>query len=337
VTFTLQELASLSGGELTGDPSLQITGAASLVEAAPGEISFFANRKYVGLLRKTRASALFIPADFAEAITPAQIRVANPTKAFEQVVVKFAPKPITFAPGVHPTAIVDVSAQLGQRVSIQPHAVIEARARIGDDTVIGAGSYIGHETVIGRACLIYPRVTIRERSRIGARVIIHSGAVIGADGFGFEMVDGQHQKIQQLGIVQIDDDVEIGANTTVDRARFGRTWIQEGVKIDNLVQIAHNVVIGKNSVIVAQTGISGSTRVGERVTMAGQVGIAGHVEIGDGTIIAAQSGVSKSLPGGAWFGYPAVPFAQAKEQIAWIHRLGKLFARVKEIEKKLGL
>ena len=337
MTFTLQELASLSGGELTGDPSLQITGAASLVEAAPGEISFFANRKYVGLLRKTRASAVFIPADFAEAITPAQIRVANPTKAFEQIVVKFAPKPITFVPGVHPTAVVDASAQLGQRVSIQPHAVIEPGARIGDDTVIGAGSYIGHETVIGHACLIYPRVTIRERSRVGSRVIIHSGAVIGADGFGFEMVDGRQQKIQQLGIVQIDDDVEIGANTTVDRARFGRTWIQEGVKIDNLVQIAHNVVVGRNSVIVAQTGISGSTRVGERVMMGGQVGIAGHLEIAEGTMIAGQSGVSKSLPGGVWFGYPAVPFAQAKEQIAWIHRLGKLFARVKEIEKKLGL
>ncbi|HYY35363.1 MAG TPA: UDP-3-O-(3-hydroxymyristoyl)glucosamine N-acyltransferase, partial [Candidatus Binatia bacterium] len=208
---------------------------------------------------------------------------------------------------------------------------------IGDDTIIGAGSYIGHETTIGSACLIYPLVTIRERSRIGSRVIIHSGAVIGADGFGFEMVDGRQQKIQQLGIVQIDDDVEIGANTTVDRARFGRTWIQQGVKIDNLVQIAHNVIIGKNSVIVAQTGISGSTRVGERVTMAGQVGIVGHVEIADGTIIAAQSGVSKSLPGGVWFGYPAVPFAEAKQQFAWIHRLGKLFARVKEIEKKLGL
>jgi UDP-3-O-[3-hydroxymyristoyl] glucosamine N-acyltransferase len=168
-------------------------------------------------------------------------------------------------------------------------------------------------------------------------VIIHSGAVIGADGFGFEMVDGRQQKIQQLGIVQIDDDVEIGANTTVDRARFGRTWIQEGVKIDNLVQIAHNVVIGKNSVIVAQTGISGSTRVGERVMMGGQVGIAGHLEISEGTMIAAQSGVSKSLPGGVWFGYPAVPLPEAKQQIAWVHRLGKLLARVKEIEKKLGL
>jgi UDP-3-O-[3-hydroxymyristoyl] glucosamine N-acyltransferase len=232
---------------------------------------------------------------------------------------------------------VDPSAELGARVSIQPLAVIEPGARIGDDTIIGAGSYIGHESVIGSACHIYPNVTIRERSRIGSRVIIHSGVVIGADGFGFELVDGRQQKIPQLGIVQIDDDVEIGANTTVDRARYGRTWIQEGVKIDNLVQIAHNVVIGKNSVIVAQTGISGSTRVGERVTIAGQVGIAGHIEIADGTIIAAQSGIAKSLAGGVWFGSPAVPLAERKQQIAWIHRLGKLFARVKAIEKKLGL
>jgi UDP-3-O-[3-hydroxymyristoyl] glucosamine N-acyltransferase len=336
VTLTLEQLAKTSGGELLGDPSLQITGAASLGEATPGEISFFANRKYIALLRKTRASAVFVSPDFAEPITLAQIRVANPTKAFEQVVVKFAPKAITFSPGIHPSAVVDASAQLGQRVSIQSHAVIEAGVKIGDDTMIGAGSYIGHETVIGPACLIYPRVTIRERSRIGSRVIIHSGAVIGADGFGFEMVDGRQQKIQQLGIVQIDDDVEIGANTTVDRARFGRTWIREGVKIDNLVQIAHNVVIGKNSVIVAQTGISGSTRVGERVMMGGQVGIAGHLEIGDGTAIGAKSGVSKSTPGGIWFGYPAVPIAEAKLQIAWIHRLGRLLARVKEIEKKLG-
>jgi len=337
VTFTLKQLAATSGGELIGDPSLQIRGAASLAEATPGEISFFANRKYIGQLRKTRASAVFVPPDFAEPINAAQIRVSNPTKAFEQVVVKFAPKPVAFTPGVHPSAIVDPTARLGKRVSVQPHAVIEAGARIGDDTVIGAGSYIRHETVVGPACLIYPRVTIREMSRIGSRVIIHSGAVIGADGFGFEMVDGQQQKIQQLGIVQIDDDVEIGANTTIDRARFGRTWIQQGVKIDNLVQVAHNVVIGKNSVIVAQTGISGSTRVGERVTMAGQVGIVGHVEIADGSVIAAQSGVSKSVPGGVWFGYPAGPINEIKQQIAWIRSLGKLFARVKEIEKKLGL
>jgi UDP-3-O-[3-hydroxymyristoyl] glucosamine N-acyltransferase len=337
VTFTLEQLAKTSGGELLGDPSLRITGAASLAEATTGEVSFFANRKYIGLLRTTRASAVFIPADFAEPIPAAQIRVSNPTKAFEQVVLKFAPKPITFAPGIHPTAVIDPSAQLGQRVSIQPHAVIEARARIGDDTIIGAGGYIGHETTIGSACLIYPRVTIRERSRIGSRVIIHSGAVIGADGFGFEMVDGRQQKIQQFGLVQIDDDVEIGANTTIDRARFGRTWIQEGAKIDNLVQVAHNVVIGKNTVIAAQTGIAGSVQIGQRVLVGGQVGIIGHIEIGDNTAIGAQSGISKNINGGAWWASPAVPLAEAKQQIAWVRRLGKLFARVKEIEKKLGL
>jgi UDP-3-O-[3-hydroxymyristoyl] glucosamine N-acyltransferase len=336
VTFTLQELASMSGGELVGDPKLKITGAASLAEATSGEISFFSNRKYIGLLRKTRASAVFVPPDFGEPLAAAQVRVADPTKAFEQLVLEFAPKPITFAPGIHPSAIVGSSVRLGERVSIQPHAVIEDGSEIGDDTIIGTGSYIGHETTIGATCLIYPLVTIRERSRIGSRVIIHSGAVIGADGFGFEMVDDRQQKIQQLGIVQIDDDVEIGANTTVDRARFGRTWIQQGVKIDNLVQIAHNVIIGKNSVIVAQTGISGSTRVGESVLMGGQVGIVGHIEIADGTMIAAQSGITKSVPGGVWFGSPAVLFSEAKQQIAWIHRLGKLFARVKEIEKKLG-
>jgi UDP-3-O-[3-hydroxymyristoyl] glucosamine N-acyltransferase len=337
VTFTLQELAAMSGGKLVGDPALKITGAASLGEAVPGEITFYSDPRYGPLLRKTRASAVFVPPDFAGSIAPAQIRVCHPNKAFEQVVLRFAPKPVTFTPGIHATAVIDPTAKMGKRVSIQPYAVIEAGARIGDDTVIGAGSYIGHETVIGAACLIYPRVTIRERSRIGSRVIIHSGAVIGADGFGFEMVDGRQEKIQQLGIVQIDDDVEIGANTTVDRARFGRTWIQQGVKIDNLVQVAHNVVIGKHSVVAAQTGISGSTRVGEHVQMAGQVGIVGHVEIADGTRIAAQSGVSKSISGGTWFGYPAMPMPEARRQIAWVRRLGKLFARVKEIEKKLGL
>jgi UDP-3-O-[3-hydroxymyristoyl] glucosamine N-acyltransferase len=335
--LTLKELADQSGGELLGDPTLKITGAASLGDATSGEISFFTDRKYIGLLRKTRASALFVPPGFSEPVDAAQIRVSNPAKAFEQVLLKFVPERITFAPGIHPSAVVDPGAQLGERVSIQPLAVIESGAKVGDDTIIGAGSYVGHESVIGPECHIYPNVTIRERSRIGSRVIIHCGVVIGADGFGFEMVDGRNQKLQQIGIVQIDDDVEIGANTTVDRARFGRTWIQQGVKIDNLVQIAHNVVIGKNSVIVAQTGIAGSTRVGERVTIAGQVGIAGHLEIADGTIIAAQSGIGKNLAGGAWFGSPAVPFAERAQQIAWIHRLGKLFARVKEIEKKLGL
>jgi UDP-3-O-[3-hydroxymyristoyl] glucosamine N-acyltransferase len=338
VSFTLQELVDVSGGELLGgDPTAKITGAASLSEAVPGEVTFYAHPRYLERLRKTRATAIFVPTDFSGQTTAAQIRVANPSKAFEQIVLKLAPRPVEFAPGVHPTAVVDPTAKLGRGVSIQPHAVVEPNIIIGDKTVIGAGSYIGHESVIGSSCVIYPNVTIRDRTRIGKGVVIHSGAVIGADGFGFESVEGRYQKIPQIGIVQIDDDVEIGANTTIDRARFGRTWIQEGVKIDNLVQIAHNVIIGKNSIIAAQTGISGSTRVGENVKMAGQVGVIGHLTIDDNTIIAAQSGISKDLPGGAWFGSPAVPLAEAKRQIALIHRLDNLVGRIRAIEKKLGL
>ena len=339
MTFTLQELAARTGGELSGDPAQVITGAASLPEATAGEISFFANPKYMPLLRRTRASAVFVPSDFTEPIAPAQIRVASPGKAFEQVVLSLAPQPIRFAPGVHPSAVIAADAKLGDRVSIQPYAVIEAGAVIGDDTVVGANSYVGHETKIGRACLIYQQVTLRERVRVGDRVVIHSGAIIGADGFGFEVVEGRQQKIPQIGIVQIDDDVEIGANTTIDRARFGRTWIKEGAKIDNLVQIAHNVVVGRHSVVAAQTGIAGSSRVGDHVLIGGQVGITAHVEIGDRNMLAAHTGVSKDLPadGGAWWGPVAVPLREAKQQLAWIHRLGQLFARVKALEKKLGI
>jgi UDP-3-O-[3-hydroxymyristoyl] glucosamine N-acyltransferase len=335
--LTLQEIAKLCGGELDGDPARKIAGAASLDEAVEGEIAFYNNPKYMPRLRNTRASAVFVPIDFSEKINPAQIRVGDPSKAFEQVVLKLAPKPITFPAGIHSTAIVDPSAKIGARVSIRPYAVIEANVSVGDETVIGAGSYVGHGTKIGSGSLIYPNVTLRERTIVGSRVIIHSGAVVGADGFGFEFKDGRQRKIPQIGIVQIDDDVEIGANTTIDRARFGRTWIQEGVKIDNLVQIAHNVVVGKHTVIAAQAGISGSVRIGERVSMAGQVGIVGHATIGDGAMIVAQSGVSKNIPGGVWFGYPAVPIEEARKQFAWIHRLGKLFERVKALEKKLGL
>jgi len=324
-------------GKLLGDPAEQITGAASLVDATDGDVSFFNNPKYAAQLRKTRASAVFVPADFAEQISAAQIRVSNPAKAFEQVVLKLAPKPIEFAPGIHPSAIVDPSVKLGTRVSIQPHAVIENGATIGDFTVIGAGSYVGHAAIVGANCIIYPHVTIRERTRVGARVVIHSGAIIGADGFGFEPAERCYEKVPQVGIVQIDDDVEIGANTTIDRARFGRTWIQEGAKIDNLVQVAHNVVVGKHTVIAAQTGIAGSVRIGQRVLIGGQVGIIGHIEIGDNTAIGAQSGISKNISGGVWWASPAVPLAEAKQQMAWVRRLGKLFARVKEIEKSLRL
>ena len=335
-SFTLREIAAISGGELHGDATGKITGAASVTEAGPGEITFFSNRKYIAQLRNTRAAAALVPLDFAEPLPIAQIKVANPMKAFEQIVAKFAPPPITFVPGIHEKAAVDSRAKLGSRVSIQPYAVIEPGVKIGDDTIIGAGSYIGHDTVVGPNCLIYPGVIIRERAKIGARVILHCGVVIGADGFGFEPTETGYEKIPQLGIVQIDDDVEIGANSTIDRARFGRTWIQRGVKIDNLVHVAHNVTIGENTVIAAQVGIAGSTRIGKRVLMGGQVGIVGHVEVGDDTTLGAKTGVSKSIGGGSWWGVPAVPLLKKKEQIVLVRSLGKLFQRVKALEKKVG-
>jgi UDP-3-O-[3-hydroxymyristoyl] glucosamine N-acyltransferase len=322
-------------GEISGDPNLSIMGAASLAEATPGEITFYGNPRYLAAFRKTRASAAFVPEDFEEQIVGTQIRVANPSKAFEQVVLKFAPQPIVFPAGIHPSAVIGSGVSLGDNVAICAYVVVEPGAQIGDGTRLGAHSYIGHETTIGGGCLIYPNVTIRERIRIGERVIIHSGSVIGSDGFGFEMAAGGHKKVPQIGIVQIDDDVEIGANTTIDRARFGRTWIQEGVKIDNLVQIAHNVVIGKHSIIVAQVGIAGSVRIGSGVVIGGQAGIIGHIEIDDGTMIGAQSGVSKSLHGGTWWATPTVPLKEAKEQLAWVRRLGKLFERVRTLEEKL--
>ncbi len=335
VRLTLQELAEQCGGELRGDGSLTITGAASLAEAAPDEITFYGNPRYLPAFRRTRAGAAFVPADFEEQIVPAQIRVAQPAKAFEQVVIGFAPPPIVFAAEIHPSAVIAEGVSLGENVAIGPHAVLEPGVQLGDHVRIGANCYIGHETTIGADTVIYPGVIIRERCQIGQRVILHGGIVIGSDGFGFEAVAGIRKKIPQIGIVQIDDDVEIGANTTIDRARFGRTWIQEGVKIDNLVQIAHNVIVGKHSVICAQCGIAGSVRMGERVILGGQVGITGHIEIADDTMVGAQTGVSKSLHGGMWWSTPSVPLADAKRQTAWVRRLGKLFDRVKAIEKRL--
>jgi len=336
-SLTLQEIAKTTEGKLQGDANRKIVGAAPLSEATDSEISFFGNQRYLPQLRNTRASAVFVPMDFADSVTIDLVRVENPAKSFEQIVRHFAPAPITFTVGIHPTAVIDPSAKLGKGVSIQPYVVVEPGVEIADGTVIGAGTYIGHETVIGPNCMIYPHVTIRERTRIGARAIIHAGAVIGADGFGFEAERGRYEKVPQIGIVQIDDDVEIGANVTIDRARFGRTWIQNGVKLDNLIHIAHNVVIGENTMMAAQVGISGSTRIGKRVMIAGQVGSVGHIEIGDDTILGAKTGISKSISGGSYWGVPAVPLHEAKQHVVWVRTLGKWFERIRALEKKLAV
>ena len=335
--ITVDELAALVGGRVVGgDGQTGISGVASVQDATEGQITFLANPKYLPALKLSKASAVLVPADFSGETSALQIQVQNPMEALPKILEKFASPKVVFAPGVHSTAVIGSDVSLGKNVSIQPYAVIESGAKIGDDTVICAHAYIGHDVKIGVHCTIHPNVTIRENSLIGNRVMIHSGAVIGGDGFGYEFSGGKHVKIPQTGIVQIDDDVEIGSNTTIDRARFGRTWIQEGTKIDNLVQIAHNVVIGKHSVIVSQAGISGSTRLGQYVTLAGQVGLVGHLEIGDQVVVAAQSGVSKSIPAKEiWFGSPAGPIREEKEKIAYVGRLSKLYARVKQIEQIL--
>jgi UDP-3-O-[3-hydroxymyristoyl] glucosamine N-acyltransferase len=229
---------------------------------------------------------------------------------------------------------VDPEATLGKDVFIGAHAVIEPGAKVGSRSIISAHAYVGHGVQIGEDCRIYPHVTIRERCTLANRVILHPGVVIGSDGFGYEFRDGAHQKIPQTGIVQIEDDVEIGANSTVDRARFGRTWIRKGTKIDNLVQIAHNVTVGEHSILCAQVGISGSTRVGNFVTLAGKVGVNGHIEIGDGAIIGAMSGVPKSIkPGVIVIGAPARPIKDYKISLALLNKLAALFDRVKKLEE----
>ncbi len=334
--FTVYELAAHLGGQFASseDGLRAVTGVAAIAEAGEGDVTFFGNTKYLAGLKACRATAALVPLDFSEEISPIAIRVENPSLAFARLLEKFASPPVQFAPGVHPTAVVGIDVVLGEGVSIQPNAVVEEGAVIGAGSVIGAQSYVGHGARVGTDCHLAARVTVGARCVVGDRAILHSGVVIGSDGFGFEFSNGRHVKIPQTGIVQIDSDVEIGANTTIDRARFGRTWIGEGTKIDNLVQIAHNVVIGKHCVIVAQAAISGSTKLGNYVTMAGQTAAVGHIEIGDRVTIAARSGVSKNLgPGEVVWGSPAVPIRDAKEQHVCMRRLPKLFARVKRLEE----
>jgi len=332
--MTLREIAGRLNARLSPDNAdTEISGVASLADANPGDLSFFGNPKYLLALRKSRASAVLVPDSFSEEIGPVRLHVANPAEAFAQILPLFTPPPIVPKPGIHPTAVVSPDATVGADCSIGPFVVIESQARIGARSVIQANSFVGQESVLGEDCHLHPGVAVRERCRIGNRVILHCGVVVGADGFGYEFREGRQQKIPQTGTVQIDDDVEIGANSTIDRARFGRTWIQKGTKIDNLVQIGHNVTIGEHSVLCAQVGISGSTRIGSYVTLAGKVGLSGHIEIGDKVMIGAMSGLAKNVPPNTiMFGAPAQPIREYKENYALLRNIRKLYDRVKALE-----
>ncbi len=334
--MTLRELAGRINARFAPEAGdVEISNVASLADANPGDISFFGNPKYINALRKTRASAVLLPESFEEQIPAHGLFIADPAAAFAQILPLFTPQPIVREAGIHPTAVISPDAEIGEACSIGAHVVIEAGAKIGARCVIEAQCFIGQQTTLGENCHLHPQVTVRERCRIGNRVILHCGVMIGVDGFGYEFRDGKQQKIPQTGTVQIDDDVEIGANSAVDRARFGRTWIQRGTKIDNLVQIGHNVTIGEHCILCAQVGISGSTRIGNYVTLAGKVGLSGHIEIGDQVMIGAMSGLAKNVPPKTiMFGAPAQPIREYKENYALLKNIRKLYNRVKALEAK---
>lgn len=318
-------------GNETGVP---IGGVSAIAEAGPDHVTFLGNPKYTARLDACPALAALVPATYQGNFAGARIVVDDPSLSFVEVVKLFLPAPVRHVPGVHPAAVVAPDARIGEDVTIGPHVVVESGVTIGDRSVLVANVYLGHGVSVGADCHFYPNVTVREHCRLGDRVVVHSGVVIGSDGFGFALNDGRHQKIPQVGIVQIDNDVEIGANSTIDRARFGRTWIQEGTKIDNLVQIAHNVVVGKHCLLVAGVAIAGSTTLGNYVTLAGQVGVAGHLHLADRSIVGAQGGIGRDLEvGEVMWGSPALTMRKQKELVVHWKNLGHLYKRVKALEQ----
>ncbi len=334
--FRVSDVAGFLGGTVVGDPETLVSGIAGLTEAKAGDLSFLSNPKYVPHLATTLASAVLVAVAVPGA-RPAQIVVASPDFAFAKLVTAYGPKPLHPPVGIHPTAIIGERVVLGKEPRIGAYAVIGDQVVLGDHVVVYPHVVIGGEAVIGNDCVLYASTVVRERCRLGNRVILQPGAVIGSDGFGYALMDGKHQKIPQVGIVVVEDDVEIGANTTIDRARFGKTRIGAGTKIDNLVQIAHNVEIGNHCLLVAQVGIAGSTHLGHYVTLAGQVGIAGHLTLGDQTMVGGQSGVSKNLPAKSKVrGSPAQDFKQALGQEIAVRRLSSTPNLLKRLEERIA-
>lgn len=333
-SLPLSELAARIGAVLRG-PDSPVRGIAPLEEAGPGQVAFLSNPRYVRLARETKASALIVREPLAGAAC-AFLLSPNPYDSFARALEVFHP-PVRPAAGISPQACVDPGASIGKDVSIGPFAVVEKGAAVGDRTSLYAGVYVGTGAAVGDDCVLYPRVTLYEGVRVGNRAILHAGCVIGSDGFGFAPSSKGFRKIPQVGIVEVGDDVEIGANTTVDRAAMGVTRIGRGTKLDNLVQVGHNVAIGSDTVIAAQTGIAGSSRIGSRVMVGGQAGFAGHIEVGDGVMVGAQSGIAGSVDASetpAWSGTPAMPHRTWLRMSALLPKLPELFRRVRKLEER---
>ncbi len=331
---TLSKLARIAGGEVVGDPDLCIDGIASLEEAGPSHIAFLANPRYAPFVKSSKAGAIIVSPEWKD-LDKNLLVCKDPYLAFAKISAYFSQRekpPL----GVSHEAVLEPDVTVGQDVSVYPLAYISSGSRIGDRTEIYPGVYIGRNVQIGSECTIYPNVTILDGTLIGNRVIVHSGTVIGSDGFGYAPSPEGYFKIPQNGIVQIDDDVEIGANCTIDRATFGKTWIKRGTKIDNLVQIAHNVQVGEHCAIVSQVGISGSTKIGNQVILAGQVGVAGHLSIGDGVRVGAQSGIAHSIsPGKDMSGSPAIDHRTWLKCSAIYPRLPRMRGELRELKKRI--
>jgi len=331
---TLASIAGIINGDIQGDGAKIILGVAPFEEATSDEITFAGARKFLKKIEETGAGAVLVPGDFQETGKNI-IRVDNPQVAFIKVIDLFHP-PFKPDPGVNPSSVIGENLIRGIDISIAAHVVIGNNVTLGDRVILHPGVVVGDSVNVGDDVEIYPNVTIREQCKIGSRTIIHAGTVIGSDGFGFAPDGEKYHKIPHIGIVQIDNDVEIGAVNTIDRAKFGKTWIKEGVKTDNLVQIGHNVTIGENTVIVAQVGISGSASIGKHVTIAGKAGLAGHLTIGDNTIIGPKASIYSSVSSNQIISGEQMPHSLWRRVQRILHRLPELKKKISEIEKKLN-
>lgn len=332
-SFTAAQIAERVHGEVIGDSALPLSGFAPADTAKPGDLTFAENEDYFARAEKSEAGAILVSGQLTST-RKVLIRVANARVAFAKVLPLFFPEPV-FPPGVHPMAHVAASAQVHPTAHVGPFCVIGERVAVGARVVLEGGNHVGADCQLGDETHLFPNVVLYARTQVGQRVRIHAGSVIGSDGFGYVFDQGRHLKVPQIGVVIIQDDVEIGANVAVDRAALGSTIIGKGTKIDNLVQVGHNVTLGEHCILCGQVGIAGSTRVGSYVTMAGQAGLAGHLKIGNQVTIGAQAGVMNSIPDGEkWLGAPAQPDRQMKRIFIGMQRLPELLQRVHHLEKQ---
>lgn len=334
MSYTIAEIARRLDGEVVGDGSTALTGFAPADAARSGDLTFAENAEYLQTAEKSAATAIIAGKDVIKA-DKILIRVGDPRVAFARAMEIFFPEPPAEA-GIHSSAVIAASAQVDPSAQIGPHCTIGERVKVGARCILEPGVVVGNDAVLGEGTKLFPNVTIYARSQIGKRARIHAGAVIGSDGFGYVFDSGVHRKVPQIGNVVIGDDVEIGSNTSVDRGALGSTVIGQGAKIDNLVQVAHNVEVGAYSILCAQVGIAGSTKLGNFCVLAGQVGLAGHIKIGNQVTIGSKSGVMNNIPdGGRWLGIPARPDKQAKRMLIAMERLPDLLKKVAEWERKL--